>query len=196
MQRRTQADRRAATRRALVDAAARLLVERGWAQVTSVAVCAEAGLTRGAFVHHFDGLGDLFAAVLDDRYGKIEAVALGDGEPTSIVELLERTWAVNRQREFKVVLESWLAGANDPDLGRMLDPVVTRFAKLVGPDRWRHVLADDDARDFYLMARETLLGLAWGRAINGGRPLPHETPVLDQLIATARTPRRPTRATR
>ena len=187
MQRRTQAERRAATRETLISAAGELLVEQGWAQVTSVAVCARAGLTRGAFVHHFDGLPELFAAVLEDRYDKIVTLVDSEGEPESIVEMIDRTWAINRERGFKIVLEAWLAGANDPDLGRMLKPVVTTFAKLVGPDRWPELLSDDDARAFYLTARESLLGLAWGRAMNGGRPLGHEDVVLSHLTTTAKT---------
>jgi AcrR family transcriptional regulator len=171
----------------LIDAAGELLVERGWAQVTSVAVCARAGLTRGAFVHHFDGLPELFTAVLEARYDQVASVVGAEGEPTSVAELLERTWAINREPGFKVVLEAWLASGNDPELGRALEPVVATFAKLVGPDRWPDLLADSDARTFYLAARESLLGLAWGRALNRGQPLGHEAAVLDHLIGTART---------
>lgn len=184
MERRTQAERRAATRRALIDAAGELLVEQGWAQATSVAVCARAGLTRGAFTHHFDGLSDLFAAVLVSRYEEIVTLAESDGEPTSIADIIERMWVVNCQPSFKVVLEAWLAGANDPELGRMLTPVVETFAKLFGPDRWPHLLLDEEAGDFFLMARECLLGLAWGRAINRGA-LGHEHVVIDHLLDTA-----------
>ena len=187
MQRRTQAERRAVTRQAIIDAAGELLVEHGWAHVTSVAVCARAGLTRGAFVHHFDSLADLFAAVLEHRYDEIETIAASYGELTSIAELVEGMWAIQSAPEFKVVLEAWLAGANDPDLGRMLAPVVANFAKLIGPERWPEVLADDDAQAFYLVARETLLGLAWGRAINRGRSLAHESLVLDNLTTTAKS---------
>ncbi len=187
MERRTQAERRAATRRALIDAAGELLREQGWARVTSVAVCTRAGLTRGAFVHHFDGLPELFAAVLADRYDEIVDLVEREGEPTSIVELVQRTWAISREPEFKVVLEAWLAGANDSELARTLDPVVINFAKLVGPDRWPELLADESARSFYLVARESLLGLAWGHAVSGGQPLPHEAVVLDYLTTTART---------
>ena len=187
MQRRTQAERRAATRQSLIDAAGELLVQHGWAQVTSVAVCARSGLTRGAFVHHFDGLPGLFAAVLEHHYAEIAALVESEGEPTSIVEIIERSWAIIRQPGFKVVLEAWLAGANDPELGRTLDPVVATFAELVGPDRLLEVPDDDDARAFFLVAREALLGLAWGRATNGGHSLGHEAVVVDHLIATART---------
>lgn len=187
MSRRTHAERRAVTRQALIDAAGELLIERGWAQVTSVAVCTRAGLTRGAFVHHFDGLPDLFAAVLDDRYNRIVDRSASGGEPTSIVDIVDRTWAAIRQPSFKVVLEAWLAGGNDADLARMLDPVVAMFAKLFGPDRFADLLVDDDSRAFYLAARESLLGLGWGRAVSGGRSLAHEHVVLDHLIDTART---------
>lgn len=187
MQRRTQAERRAATREALIGAAGEVLIEQGWAQVTSVAVCAKAGLTRGAFVHHFDGLPELFAAVLEDRYDTIVTRVESNGEPTSIAEIVERAWAIMGQPGFKVVLEAWLAGANDPALGRMLDPVVATFAKLFGPDRWPDIVVDDDARAFYLTARESLLGLAWGRAVNRAGSLDHETIVLDHLLDAART---------
>lgn len=182
---RTQAERRATTRQSLVDAASELLIEKGWAHATSVAVCARAGLTRGAFVHHFESLGELFAAVLEDRYAAVEVAAVG--EPTSIAELLERSWEVIGQPWFKVVLEAWLAGANDTELGRMLSPVIENFAKLFGPDRWSDLLVDEEARIFYLAARESLLGLAWGQAANGGRKLAHEDLVLDHLIATAKS---------
>ncbi len=171
---------------ALIDAAGELLVEQGWAQVTSVAVCARAALTRGAFTHHFDGLPELFAVVLEHRYEEIAARVEAEGDPTSIVELLERTWAVNREPEFKVVLEAWLAGANDADLARTLDPVIANFAKLIGPDRWSELLADEHARSFYLAAREALLGLAWGHAVNRGMPVPHTDLVLDHLTTNAR----------
>lgn len=186
MQRRSQAERREVTRQALINAASEVLQERGWAQVTSVAVCARAGLTRGAFVHHFDGLPQLFAEVLEHRYHEIVARVEGEGEPTSIVQLIERTWAINREPEFKVVLEAWLAGANDAELAQTLDPVIANFAKLIGPDRWPELLADESARSFYLAARESLLGLAWGHAVSRGQSLPHTTLVLDHLIATAK----------
>lgn len=187
MQRRSQAERRAATRRALIDAAEELLVEQGWAQVTSVGVCARAGLTRGAFVHHFDGLPDLFAAVLVHRYDEIATRIEAEGEANSIVELVDRTWLIASERQFKVVLEAWLAGANDPDLAHMLRPVIANFAKLIGPDRWPDLLADEAARSFYLAAREAVLGLAWGLAVNRGVPMPHQQLVLDHLSTTAAT---------
>ena len=50
-------------------------------------------------------------------------------------------------------------------------------------DRGNHAL-DDAARSFFLMARETMLGLALGRATNGA-PLRHEEQVLEHLLGLA-----------
>jgi hypothetical protein len=43
------------------------------------------------------------------------------------------------------------------------------------------VVADEESRTLYLVARESMLGLALGRAVNGGRPLRHERLVLSRL---------------
>ena len=181
---RTQAQRSAATRDALVSATLDLLVERGWAGVTSVAVCARAGLTRGAFVHHFDGLPQLFAAALERRYLDLAERDAERPPPTSVADLVARTWETITALDFKVVIEAWLAAANDPALRVEIAPVIERFAKLVHPERRGDLLADDAAQTFFLMARETMLGLALGRATSPGR-LEHETRVVDQLLELA-----------
>lgn len=184
MAKQTQAERSAATRLALIDATLLLLVERGWAGITSVAVCERAGLTRGAFVHHFDGLPDLFAAALDARYDDLAAMAAAGPAAHSVAELVERSWTSITASDFKVVIEAWLAAANDPTLRSAIGPVVERFAKLVHPERRSDLLADGDAQSFFLMARETMLGMALGRATSGG-PLSHEDAVLDRLTQLA-----------
>ncbi len=185
MARRTQAERSAATRQALIQATLELLVERGWAGITAVAVCERAGLTRGAFVHHFDGLPELFAAALEARYADLSAAAEAGPWRGSIEDLVTRTWASVTAADFKVVIEAWLAAANDPELRGAVGPVVERFAKLVHPDRRSDVLVDEEAQAFFLMAREAILGLALGRATSGGRPLRHERRVLDHLARLA-----------
>ena len=184
MAKRTQAERSAATREALVRATLDLLVEHGWAGVTSVAVCARAGLTRGAFVHHFDGLPELFAAALEHRYAAHAEVAANSAAPASITDLVARTWETMTHFDFKVVIEAWLASANDPALGAAVGPVVERFAKLVHPEQRSALLVDEPAQSFFWMARETMLGLSLGRATNG-EPLGHEDRVLEQLLRLA-----------
>lgn len=185
MARQTQAERSASTRQALIGATLDLLVERGWAGITSVAVCERAGLTRGAFVHHFDGLPELFAAALDARYADLAVEASVGSPPVSIAELVEQTWRSVAATDFKVVIEAWLAAANDAELRAAIGPVVERFAGLVNRGR-RLVVVDDDAKTFVMTAHETILGLALGRATNQGRPVPHEQNVLQYLSRLAR----------
>jgi AcrR family transcriptional regulator len=64
--RRTQVERSAATRRALLDAARVLFAERGFAGAGQEEIVARAGVTRGALSHHFGTKRDLFRAVLED----------------------------------------------------------------------------------------------------------------------------------
>ncbi|WP_208294131.1 TetR/AcrR family transcriptional regulator [Ilumatobacter fluminis] len=182
---RTQRERTNATRAALVDATLDLLAERGWAATTSVAACERAGLTRGALVHHFGDLPTLLADALEAHYARLSAEIADEAAPTSLADLVETTWTVIERGRFKIVIEAWLAAANDPELGRAIGPVVTRFAKLVDPAERRDLAPDDATRALYLTAREAMLGLALGRATAQG-PLPHERIVVDQLIELAR----------
>jgi TetR/AcrR family transcriptional repressor of nem operon len=66
------------SRRAIVEAAVRLMIARGVAATTVDAICAEVGLTKGAFFHHFADKDELLAAALDG-YCAWLAAALGDG---------------------------------------------------------------------------------------------------------------------
>jgi AcrR family transcriptional regulator len=181
--RRRQADRRAATRAQLIDAAIASLVERGWAATTAVEVCRRAGVTRGALVHHFETLPVLLSAVLDELYDRC-AVSTAERPVKTLEGLVDRTWQLVSEPTFKAVIEAWLAAANDPGLGTDLAPVITAFGKLVSPAGL--ALDDEEAAVFYLVAREAMLGLALGRATSGGRPLGHEDLVVGRLRDEAR----------
>ncbi|MEM9514900.1 MAG: TetR/AcrR family transcriptional regulator [Actinomycetota bacterium] len=183
MTRRTQRERTDSTRTALIDATLDLLDEVGWAATTSVAVCDRAGLTRGALVHHFGDLPNLLAESLDAHYARLAEQAHVDDLPSTMAEVTRLTWATIDQGRFKIVIEAWLAAANDPQLGQALAPVIARFAKLVDVDA-TGLGHDESTEALFLTIRETMLGLALGRATAGG-PLPHEHLVVDHLISLA-----------
>lgn len=61
--RRTQVERRAATRVALMDAARALFIENGFAATGTPEIVASAGVTRGALYHQFADKKELFHAV-------------------------------------------------------------------------------------------------------------------------------------
>lgn len=186
--RRTQAERSTATRAALAEAAVDLLVERGWSAVTAVDVCDRAGLSRGAFHHHYPSLPALLADALRRLYAELSATTRrrARSADADLVGLVDGTWAAIGSPRFKAVVEAWLAMANDPGLRGEVGPVVAEFATLVSPASMAPgVLVDAERRDFYATAREAMLGLALGRATHGGRPLGHERRVLARLRAEA-----------
>jgi AcrR family transcriptional regulator len=65
-QRRTQAQRTAATRGRLLSAGRELFADKGFANVTTGEIVAAAGVTRGALYHQFDNKTELFAAVYEE----------------------------------------------------------------------------------------------------------------------------------
>ena len=96
--RRTQADRSATTREALVTAARRLFAAQGFAEVPTDAIAAEAGVTRGALYHQFADKVALFDAVVDaveaDIAARIaeEAAAAGVSDPVEGMRQAVRVW--------------------------------------------------------------------------------------------------------
>jgi AcrR family transcriptional regulator len=96
--RRTQADRSAATRDALVAAARRLFAADGFAEVPTDAIVAAAGVTRGALYHQFADKTALFDAVLEAVEADIarrlaDAVAAaGISDPVQALRHAVRTW--------------------------------------------------------------------------------------------------------
>lgn len=88
-ERRTQAERRAATRAALMAAGRGLFAERGYDAVSSEDIVVSAGVTRGALYHHFDGKRGLFAAVYEeveaDFVGRFDLSGLDAGDPLGVL---------------------------------------------------------------------------------------------------------------
>jgi AcrR family transcriptional regulator len=70
--RRTQAQRRASRRRALLDAARSMFAEKGYHGTAAEEIVGRAGVTRGALYHHYEDKKDLFRAVVDEMEGEID----------------------------------------------------------------------------------------------------------------------------
>jgi AcrR family transcriptional regulator len=127
MTRRTQADRTAATRAALVDAARRLFAEGGFAGVGTEAIVAAAGVSRGALYHHFADKTELFAAVFEAVEQEVSeriATAAIDGGSTEFVPLM--TNAVN----------AWFDFCEAPDARRI---ILEDGPSVLGWTRWREL---------------------------------------------------------
>lgn len=82
---RSNRERTEQTRQALMDAARRLFVEKGYAETATPDIVAEAGVTRGALYHHFEDKRALFRAVIEreaaDVADEVERRTKGQTEP-------------------------------------------------------------------------------------------------------------------
>ena len=87
--RRTQAERRAATRAALLEAARELFAVHGIAATANDDIAARAGVTRGALYHHFESKAAVAAAVIGelDRELVRGAIAAASRGPSALDRL-------------------------------------------------------------------------------------------------------------
>src|SRR5262245_46740214 len=99
----TQADRRARTRGALVEAAARGLSRHGYNNLVLERVAAEAGYTRGALYHLFAGKDDLALAVVewvrDAWYAEVGVLFDAAADPVGTLLAVARGHAVFCRRD-------------------------------------------------------------------------------------------------
>jgi len=79
----TNRDRTAATRAALIEAARRLFVEHGFAETSTPVVVKAAGVTRGALYHHFADKRELFLAVVEEESRKVGEAIAAASPPTA-----------------------------------------------------------------------------------------------------------------
>jgi AcrR family transcriptional regulator len=143
--RRTQADRRATTRAALLESAARELSRVGYGNLNLARVAADAGYTRGALYHLFADKEDLSLAVLDwvheSWMREVGDPAAQEADPVAELIAMARGHAVFCRRDVARVvmaLRVEFSGQDHP-VGRAIERVseggVKRVARLVNAGR-------------------------------------------------------------
>jgi AcrR family transcriptional regulator len=143
--RQTQAERRALSRSALLEAAARGLSRYGYGHLRLEEVAREAGYTRGALYHQFKDKADLALAVIDwvNENWMREVGEPAKQEPDPVPELmaLARGHAVFCRRDVArvvVALRVEFSGNDHPvgrEIQRIYDTGIKRVARLITAGR-------------------------------------------------------------
>lgn len=131
--RRTQRERREATRARLLDATIETLVELGYARLTTIEVARRAGLSQGALFTHFATKAELLGAAVEHLFPRLiqdyrerfDAVPSGGDRIAAAVELL---WGMYQRPELQAAIELYVAARTDADLRATL-------ARVEGPHR-------------------------------------------------------------
>jgi len=125
--RRTQAERAAETREALIAAARPLFARHGFSEVALETIVRAAGVTRGALYHHFADKTELFAAVFERVEGEVAArmgEAIAAANQTDPVEIM------------RLGAGFWLDACSEPEVQRI---VLVDAPAVLGWTRWTEI---------------------------------------------------------
>lgn len=129
--RRTQAERRAQTREALVRSAVALIAERGYAEATLQEIAARAGVSKGAVHHHFRAKHDLIAPVLEHCASRVRAALIegwekGRTPAERMRAALRALWELRRARvpEIEALGDLLALGRRDQAVRETVTPII------------------------------------------------------------------------
>lgn len=164
-----QAQKSAATRGLIVEAAIKCFVELGYARTTTTAIADRAGLSRGAMLHHFPSKVDVVRAAVEHLHAKRlkafrRAVQRTAPAGDRVHSNLEAYWQHVRHPMFVAFFELVVAARTDPELAAILKPArdafeeeLHRTARQMFPE-WH---TDDSTFDVALdLTRYVLEGMA------------------------------------
>ena len=168
-----QAVKSAKTRARLIDATIRCLVKHGYSKTTTPKVALEAGLSRGAMLHHFDSGRQLMQATLVELNKKrLRAFRrAAETKDHNVRTLVRAYWAQLLRPTFIAFHELATAARTDKELAETLDPVRVEFR-----ERWHELAIElfpewrQDLRRFDLslaLCQNLLEGMALNRLTNG-----------------------------
>lgn len=168
-----QALKSAKTRARLIDATIRCLVKHGYSNTTTPKVAEEAGLSRGAMLHHFENSRQLMQATLVELHHKrLRAFRRAvDTIEHDARTLLRAYWDQLLRPNFIAFQELATASRTDKQLAATLEPVRIEFR-----ERWHELAIDlfpewrEDPRAFEValgITQSALEGMAVNRLTQG-----------------------------
>jgi AcrR family transcriptional regulator len=111
IKRRTQEERSAATRDALISAARKLWGLRGYAEVGTPEIATAAGVTRGAMYHQFADKAALFSEVVE---------AVEQDVMVRMATLVAESGATTPADAIRAAVDAWLEVSGDPEVRQLI----------------------------------------------------------------------------
>jgi AcrR family transcriptional regulator len=129
-----QARKSASTRLQIVEATLRCFSRLGYSRTTTAAIAEEAGLSRGAMLHHFPTRRDVVRAAVEHLHAKrltafrraIEKLPPGENRAHGA---LRAHWEQLSHPLYAVFLELYVAARTDAELADILMPAETAFVR-------------------------------------------------------------------
>jgi len=192
----TRDEQALATRRKLLDIAIALLGEGGYAALTSTAVSEQAGLTRGAFQHHFPNRLALLRAVVDETTAELMALQVaypGETIRERINAAVDRYWEYFRSPNYTALIQLSLGNLKDVAVRRWVATEIDRSQALLD-QKWHDAFSETGAppqqiRSARLLVLAALRGFVmFGYHRYGESDWTREVALLKEMLFAALTP--------
>jgi AcrR family transcriptional regulator len=167
--RRTQAERRAATRAALLDAALACLIEEGYANLTTRNVADRAGVSQGTQMHYFPTRAKFVAEAVRHVAVKLAAEVREQqglrarSERRRLEELLDHVWEIHTGPIFQAAVELWVVARTDDEIRAAMGEVerdVNRLIAQTGVELFPELMGKRRAGELLDMGLATMRGLS------------------------------------
>ena len=117
------------TRTKITESAIKLFSSRGYAAASVDDICTEAGISKGAFYHHFESKQALFVTLPDDWLKTIDKAIEASKDKTAPETFMQMTEAFpcifeTADEGLPIFLEFWLAPAAIKRSGRQALPLI------------------------------------------------------------------------
>lgn len=178
-----QAQKSASTRKLIVEAALRCLLKYGYAQTTTPRIAEEAGLSRGAMMHHFSNRLTVIQAAIEHLHAKRlrafrRAVSSLPDDRPQLHDALEAYWRHVTHPLFVAFHELSVAARTDKDLDKILRPAKEAFYRewyRLAVDLFPEWQSDKESFDLALnLVQSTLEGMALSRLSANADPQAEE----------------------
>ena len=163
----------AQTKKRLIEGAIRCIVKFGYSRTTTSRVAAEASLSRGAMLHHFENGEALMRAVIAELNDKrLRAIRrTGDMDSRGVHEVVRTYWDQLSSSSFTAFHELSIAARTDQGLAQILEPAQAEFRgrryalSIEAFPEWQKNRTNFDLA--LALSQQTIEGMAMNRLVHG-----------------------------